>query len=128
MPAARPGQRFGGRAKGIPNKFTRQLKELLIEALHDEGGVAYLTRQAKANPVGYPARRRRRVIWTVRVTAEADKQADALDPRTRRRVVRVLARLAADPRSAGNVKALKGADAVPVALVPRIEHRRDVYC
>ena len=55
MPTAQPGRRFGGRAKGVPNKFTRQLKELILEALHDAGGVAYLTRQAEANPVAFMA-------------------------------------------------------------------------
>jgi mRNA-degrading endonuclease RelE of RelBE toxin-antitoxin system len=50
------------------------------------------------------------VTWTVRFTAAAERQAEALDPPIRRRIANRLARLAADPRNAANVKTLKGSD------------------
>ena len=40
----------GGRAKGIPNKVTRELKDMILGALDDAGGQAYLARQADENP------------------------------------------------------------------------------
>lgn len=43
-----------GRKKGVPNKTTRQLKELILEALSQAGGVDYLVRQArKKNPAPF---------------------------------------------------------------------------
>lgn len=42
------GQKAGpGRPKGASNKVTRELKEMILEALDGAGGVAYL--QARAN-------------------------------------------------------------------------------
>lgn len=42
--------RIGGRQAGTPNKMTRTLKEMILQALDDAGGVAYLQRQAEENP------------------------------------------------------------------------------
>jgi mRNA interferase RelE/StbE len=84
------------------------------------------------------------VKWTIRFTAEAERQADALDPQVRRRITRALERLTAGPRSMQNVKALKGSDRhrlrvgdwrviyslhddVLLVLVLRVGHRREVY-
>ncbi len=84
------------------------------------------------------------MIWTVRFTPEAERQADALDPPIRRRIALRLAEMAADPRTAANVKALKGGDhyrlrvgdwrviyslhdGVLLVLVLRIGYRSDVY-
>jgi mRNA interferase RelE/StbE len=84
------------------------------------------------------------VTWTVRFTAEAERQGDALDPQIRRRVTGALRRLAADPRAASNIKAMQGSDRyrlrvgdwrviyslhddVLLVLVLRIGHRREVY-
>lgn len=36
----------GGSRKGIPNKVTRELKEMILEALDSAGGVEYLERKA----------------------------------------------------------------------------------
>lgn len=41
-----------GRKKGVPNKVTRQLKDMILEALDGAGGVAYLQRQAKKKNPG----------------------------------------------------------------------------
>jgi hypothetical protein len=39
-----------GRKKGVPNKVTADLRNMIHEALANAGGVDYLTTQAKANP------------------------------------------------------------------------------
>ena len=44
-----PG-RHGGRPKGIPNKLNSQLKDMILQALSDAGGVKYLKVQAVKNP------------------------------------------------------------------------------
>lgn len=51
---AKGGRRPGaGRPKGTPNKFTGELKDMILQALSDAGGVDYLTDQAKTNPNGF---------------------------------------------------------------------------
>jgi hypothetical protein len=56
MPGGRPrgGKKFGGRAKGTPNKTTVLLKDAILEAAALEGGseglVGYLRKQAASNP------------------------------------------------------------------------------
>ena len=40
------GNRGVGRTKGVPNKVTKELKEMILGALDDAGGQAYLARQA----------------------------------------------------------------------------------
>lgn len=49
------GKRFGGRAKGTPNKLTSDLKAMIEGALADAGGQSYLVRQAKRNPGAFMA-------------------------------------------------------------------------
>jgi hypothetical protein len=50
----RGGKREGaGRKRGIPNKLTGQVKEMILAALDDAGGVAYLTEQAEQNPAAF---------------------------------------------------------------------------
>jgi hypothetical protein len=39
-----------GRVRGIPNKYTQTIKEMVEEALHRAGGVEYLYQQALENP------------------------------------------------------------------------------
>lgn len=39
-----------GRPKGIQNKATRQIKDMIIAALDQAGGAEYLARQAEENP------------------------------------------------------------------------------
>jgi hypothetical protein len=53
MPRAQKGQRFGGRKKGTPNKVTGTLKEMILQALADAGGTAYLQEQSKKNPTAF---------------------------------------------------------------------------
>lgn len=44
------GQKHGGRQKGTPNKFTKTLRDMILGALDDAGGQAYLAEQAQNNP------------------------------------------------------------------------------
>ena len=39
-----------GRLKGVPNKNTAALKDMILGALSDVGGRAYLAKQAEENP------------------------------------------------------------------------------
>jgi hypothetical protein len=42
-----------GRPKGIPNKATTALKDMILGALGDNGGQAYLAVQARENPTAF---------------------------------------------------------------------------
>ena len=42
-----------GRPKGSQNKFTREVKEMILEALDNAGGVDYLAKQAEENPTAF---------------------------------------------------------------------------
>lgn len=45
-----------GRKKGVPNKTTGLLKEMILTALegaHPEGGIGYLKQQAKEQPAAF---------------------------------------------------------------------------
>jgi hypothetical protein len=44
------GKKLGGRVKGTPNKVTGALKDMILQALADAGGTAYLVTQARDNP------------------------------------------------------------------------------
>lgn len=52
---ARPkGQpKLGGRKKGTPNKLTSAVKDMILQALTNKGGVEYLEKQADQNPVAF---------------------------------------------------------------------------
>ena len=43
----------GGSRKGRPNKLTGAVKEMVLAALNEAGGVEYLTRQAEKNPAAF---------------------------------------------------------------------------
>lgn len=49
----RPPNAGKGRVKGVPNKVTGQLKEMILGALSDVGGQDYLVRQAEENPSAF---------------------------------------------------------------------------
>lgn len=42
-----------GRPKGVPNKTTTAIKDMIVQALNNAGGVNYLTLQATDNPVAF---------------------------------------------------------------------------
>jgi hypothetical protein len=50
---AAPPNAGKGRPKGVPNKMTKALKEMILGALDDAGGQEYLARQAKENPSAF---------------------------------------------------------------------------
>ena len=50
---AAPPNAGKGRPKGVPNKVTKALKEMILGALDDAGGQEYLSRQAQENPAAF---------------------------------------------------------------------------
>lgn len=42
-----------GRKKGVPNKTTAALKDMILQALDKKGGVDYLVTQADQNPAAF---------------------------------------------------------------------------
>jgi hypothetical protein len=48
-----PGARGRGRPKGSPNKVTAAVKDMILQALANKGGVKYLERQADENPTAF---------------------------------------------------------------------------
>lgn len=50
----RGGKRPGaGRPKGVPNKLTTELKDMILQALANKGGVSYLEQQAEQSPTAF---------------------------------------------------------------------------
>lgn len=47
------GKKTGGRQKGSPNKLTKQLKDMILEALDESGGVEYLKQTAIEHPTAF---------------------------------------------------------------------------
>lgn len=47
------GNRGKGRKKGVPNKVTAAVKDMILGALSDAGGREYLLRQADENPTAF---------------------------------------------------------------------------
>lgn len=50
---SKPGERRGGRQKGTPNKITGDVKAMVLTALQNKGGAAYLEEQAEKNPTAF---------------------------------------------------------------------------
>lgn len=44
-----------GSRKGVPNKATAELKDMILKALDSAGGVEYLAKQAEASPSAFMA-------------------------------------------------------------------------
>jgi hypothetical protein len=55
MKGRRPPAAGMGRKPGVPNKITTDLKEMILGALNESGGQAYLVKQAAKNPVAFMA-------------------------------------------------------------------------
>ena len=47
------GHKTGGREKGTPNKFSGALRDMILSALDEAGGVAYVAKQANENPTAF---------------------------------------------------------------------------
>lgn len=50
-----PAKRRKGRPPGLKNRYPRELREMIRQALDEAGGVQYLVRQAHENPVAFMA-------------------------------------------------------------------------
>lgn len=46
-------KKTGGKTKGTPNKNTALLKDMILTALDDAGGIEYLKKQATNEPVAF---------------------------------------------------------------------------
>jgi hypothetical protein len=46
-------QKHGGRKKGTPNKLTGELKDMVLSALDQAGGIEYLKARAVDNPTAF---------------------------------------------------------------------------
>ena len=49
------GHKTGGRVAGTPNKFSADLRAMILGALSTAGGEQYLARQAEASPAAFMA-------------------------------------------------------------------------
>lgn len=49
------GRKTGGRTKGVPNKINGDLKAMILGALDEAGGVAYLKKQSDESPAAFLA-------------------------------------------------------------------------
>ena len=47
------GRKTGGRKAGTPNKFTAELKDMILTALDGAGGVEYLQSTAVSHPAAF---------------------------------------------------------------------------
>jgi hypothetical protein len=47
------GKAGPGRPKGVPNKATAAVKDMILQALANKGGVEYLEQQAADNPTAF---------------------------------------------------------------------------
>mgnify|MGYP000897534108 CR=1 FL=1 len=47
------GRKTGGRQKGVANKNTTALKDMILAALDRAGGIDYLVEQSQSNPTAF---------------------------------------------------------------------------
>ncbi len=54
MPGRKKGTiKTGGRKKGVANKINTDLKNMILTALNDAGGIQYLKTQSELNPTAF---------------------------------------------------------------------------
>lgn len=53
MAKAKGSPKTGGRQKGTPNKINAGVREMVLEALNEAGGVEYLVERAKDQPQAF---------------------------------------------------------------------------
>jgi hypothetical protein len=51
--ARKPPNAGKGRKKGVPNKTTAAIKDMIVQALDKAGGVDYLEKQSRENPAAF---------------------------------------------------------------------------
>lgn len=51
--AGKGNPKTGGRKKGVTNKINAALKDMILTALDESGGVEYLKGQAETNPTAF---------------------------------------------------------------------------
>ena len=68
---SKPGERRGGRKRGTPNKATAALKDAILRAFDEAGGVSYLERIARDEPRVFCALLGRLIPHTVAGDADA---------------------------------------------------------
>lgn len=59
-----------GRVKGVPNKTTADVRAMIIGALHDRGGQAWLAKQADQNPTAFMSLLKSVIPAVVQATVE----------------------------------------------------------
>ena len=69
-----PGERRGGRHKGVPNKFNADLRNMILTALSAHGGAKYLIKQADKNPIAFMSLLGRILPTTVQTDPNAPLQ------------------------------------------------------
>lgn len=47
------GKKWGGRQKGVANKETKAIRDMIVQALDEVGGIEYLKTQALDNPTAF---------------------------------------------------------------------------
>ena len=50
---SKPGERRGGRKRGTPNKLSGDVKAMVLAALEEKGGIAYLAEKAESHPQAF---------------------------------------------------------------------------
>lgn len=73
-----------GRPKGSPNKNTAALKDMILGALDNKGGVAYLEKQADENPTAFLTLIGKVLPMTIAGTGENGKHLTELVVRVER--------------------------------------------
>lgn len=79
-----PGHKQGGRPKGTANKVTRDIREMIREALEGAGGAQYLITQAHENPSAFLALVGRIVPKEVTATIKKSPAREEVDAMLRR--------------------------------------------
>mgnify|MGYP003537678668 CR=1 FL=1 len=74
MPFQKGRKKTGGRAKGVQNLATTEIKEMIHTALSNVGGVYYLQEQALINPVAFMGLIKAILPKDVNVGGQADNE------------------------------------------------------
>jgi hypothetical protein len=81
---ANRGNAGKGRPKGVPNKANAALKDMILGALDNKGGVKYLERQADENPTAFLSLIGKVLPTTLQGTGEGGKHITELVVRVER--------------------------------------------